>query len=164
MLAVECCMRFYAQKLGEDVETWGRAGLLHDFDYELHPDEHPLWGIDYLRQMGESEEVIGAIASHYEEKTGVAPDSPIQRNLYACDEITGFITACCYVRPSRSVLDLEPSSVRKKMKSLNFAAAVSREDLLRGADLIGISFDDHLGNIIQAMRLSAEELGLKGDL
>lgn len=164
MLAVEFCMRFYAHKLGEDVETWGRAGLLHDFDYELHPDDHPLWGMDYLRSLGETEEVINAIASHYEQKTGVTPESPIQRYLFACDEITGFITACCYVRPSKSVLDLEPSSVRKKMKSLNFAAAVSRDDLARGASLIGLDLNDHIQNVITAMRESADRLGLKGNL
>ncbi len=160
MLAVETCMRWYANQQGADEETWGIAGLLHDFDYEQHPDEHPLWGIDHLRQKGADEEVLNAIAAHYPEKTGVQPETPIQRYLFACDEISGFVTACAYVRPSRSVSDMEPKSVLKKLKVPNFAAGVNRQDVARGAELIGLPLEGHIANVIQAMRSNAESLGV----
>jgi putative nucleotidyltransferase with HDIG domain len=162
MLGVEACMRWYAERQGEDVESWGLAGLLHDFDYEEHPDEHPLWGIERLRELGTAEAVVEAVAAHYPEKTGVQPVSPMARHLVACDELTGFVFAVAYVRPSKSVMDLEPASVRKKMKSASFAAAVDRGHLLAGAELIGVPFDEHVANVIEALRARAELLGLCG--
>lgn len=164
MLGVEACMRWYAKSQGEDQEKWGIAGLLHDFDYEQHPDEHPLWGMSLLESMGVDSEIISAIAAHYPPKTGVNPESPIQKYLFACDEISGFVTACVYVRPSQSVLDLEVKSVTKKLKTLNFAAGVNRDDVATGAELIGLDLQTHIGNIITAMRENAENLGLKGSL
>lgn len=161
-LAVETCMRGYAASLGEDVETWGAAGLLHDFDYEQHPGEHPLWGMALLREQGWSEEIIQAIASHYEEKTGVTPERPIERYLVACDELSGFITAVTYVRPSKSIHDVEVKSVTKKLKEPSFAAGVNRDDVRRGAELIGLPLDEHIANCLTAMQADAGKLGLAG--
>ncbi len=161
-LGVETCMRWYAAKLGENVEDWGAAGLLHDFDYEQHPDEHPLWGMALLSSLGWPEDVISAIAAHYPAKTGVEPVSAIQRYMYACDEISGFITAVTYVRPSKSVLEVEVKSVTKKLKTAAFAAGVNRDDVQRGAELIGLSVEEHIANCIAAMQGNAAELGLAG--
>ena len=155
-------MRWYAEKLGENVEDWGLAGLLHDFDYEQHPDEHPLWGMGLLETLGYPTDVIAAIAAHYPAKTGVEPVTPIQRYMYACDEISGFITAVTYVRPSKSVLEVEVKSVTKKLKTPAFAAGVNRDDVQRGADLIGLPVEEHIGNCIAAMQRNAAELGLAG--
>ncbi len=160
MLAVEACMRWYARKLGEDEELWGRAGLLHDFDYEEHPDDHPLPGMKMLEDLGEDPALIRAIAAHYAEKTGVEPESPLERHLFACDEITGFLMACVYVRPSRSIMDLEVKSVTKKLKVPAFAAGVKREDLHHGAELIGVELNQHIANCIEAMRTEADLLGI----
>ena len=162
MLAVETCMRHYAKIQGADQEQWGIAGLLHDFDYEQHPDEHPLWGMDLLKSMNIDDEIIQAIAAHYPPKTGVEPTTPIQRYLFACDELSGLITACVYVRPSKSIMDLEVKSVVKKMKAANFAAGVNREDVQRGAELINLPLNDHISNMIDAMKANADELGLNG--
>lgn len=162
MLGVEACMRWYAKHLGEDVESWGLAGLLHDFDYESHPDEHPVWGLDLLARRGVGDEILNAIAAHYPAKTGVEPTSPMARYLYACDELTGFVYAVTYVRPSRRVAEVEVKSVTKKMKTTAFAAAIPREDLVRGAELIGLSLEDHIGNVLQALAGEAETLGLAG--
>jgi len=161
-MGAESCMRAYAEKLGEDVEVWGNAGLLHDFDYEQHPDEHPLWGMALLREQEWPEELIGAIAAHYSAKTGVDPTTPIQKYLFACDELSGLITAVTYVRPSKSILEVEVKSVTKKLKTPSFAAGVNRDDVNQGAELIGLSLEEHIGNCLAAMQKDAEQLGLKG--
>ena len=162
MLAVETCLRWYAKKLGEDEETWGVTGLLHDFDYELHPEEHPLYGMGVLEQIGVHPVIVQAIASHYAEKTGVEPETPLERHLFACDELSGFITAVTYVRPSKNIADVEVKSVTKKLKEASFAAGVKREDVFKGAELIGLPIEEHIANMIEAMRGNAKELGLSG--
>lgn len=163
MLGVEACMRFLAERQGEDQDLWGLAGLLHDFDYELHPEDHPLWGMAHLESLGADERVIKAIAAHYPEKTGVEPESPMERALFACDELSGFVTACVYVRPSRSIMDLEVKSVTKKFKTPAFAAGVNRDDVRRGAELLGISLEELIQLVIDGMKAKANELGLAGD-
>ncbi|AIE85035.1 metal dependent phosphohydrolase [Fimbriimonas ginsengisoli Gsoil 348] len=155
-------MRWYARELGADEEAWGNAGLLHDFDYEQHPDEHPLWGMALLREQGWPQDVIDAIAAHYAAKTGVHPTTPIQRYLFACDELSGFITAVTYVRPSKSVHEVEVKSVTKKLKTPSFAAGVNRDDVQSGAELIGLSVDEHVANCLKAMQADADKLGLSG--
>lgn len=164
MLSVESAMKFFAERGGEDVEKWGIAGLLHDFDYEQHPEEHPLWGLDLLREKGVDEEILEAIAAHYPGKTGVEPERPMARTLFAVDELTGLITACVYVRPSRSVLDLEVSSVMKKFKTANFAAGVNREDVRRGAELLKMELAELVGLAIEALKRDADALELRGSL
>lgn len=159
MLAVETCMAFYAKELGGDEAQWRIAGLLHDFDYELHPEDHPLWGMELLQGMGADEVVVRAIAAHYPANTGIEPESPIERALFAVDELSGFITACCYVRPER-INGLTPKSVQKKLKTANFAAGVNREDVSRGAELLGIPLDQHIQNCIDAMAAESALLGL----
>jgi predicted hydrolase (HD superfamily) len=164
MLAVEACMRWYARFRQEDEDLWGLTGLLHDFDYEGHPEEHPLWGMRLLESQGWPTEVVRAIASHFEAKTGVAPETPMERHLFACDEITGFVAAVTYVRPDRDVRSVEVKSVTKKLKVPSFAAAVSRDDLNKGAELIGLTLEAHIANVLTAMAGSAQELGLAGTL
>jgi putative nucleotidyltransferase with HDIG domain len=163
MLAVEAAMRFYAEKSGEDVETWGLTGLLHDYDWEIHPtlDEHPQAGVDLLRTRGVPEMIIRAILSHADH-TGVPRQSRMEKALYACDEITGLITAVALVRPSHSLLDLEISSVKKKWKDRAFAAGANREEISRASEEFGIDLWEHVSNVIQAMRRIAPELGLDG--
>lgn len=163
MLAVEAAMRFYAQKFGEDAETWGLIGLLHDFDWEIHPtlEQHPMEGAPILRSRGVPEEWIQDILSHAD-RTGVPRNTLRRKALYACDEITGLITAVALVHPSRSLLDLEVSSVKKKWKDRAFAAGANREEIERGAQELGIDLWEHVGNVIQAMRSIAPELGLAG--
>ncbi len=163
MLAVEAAMRFYAQKFGEDAETWGMIGLLHDFDWEIHPtlEEHPQAGAPILRTRGVPEEWVQDILSHADH-TGVPRNTLRRKALYACDEITGLITAVALVRPSRSLLDLEVASVKKKWKDRAFAAGANREEIERGAQELGIELWEHVGNVIQAMRTIASDLGLAG--
>jgi len=167
-LAVEACVRAYARKGGHDEPAWSLAALLHDFDYERwpnqehHPSEgHPTEGSKILRQHGYSEVTIRAILSHAD-YTGVARQSALEHALFACDELAGFLTACSLVRPSKSILDLEVSSVKKRMKDKAFARGVSREDVTKGADELGIPLDEHIANCIAAMREAAESLGLAG--
>jgi putative nucleotidyltransferase with HDIG domain len=160
-LAVEAAVRGYARRFGEDEEVWGFVGLVHDFDYERWPDpaDHPFRGAEILRQRGCPEFVVRAILSHAD-YSGVARESRLEHTLFACDEMAGFITAAALVRPSKSVLDLEAASVRKRMKDKAFARAVSREDLVRGAEALGIPLDEHIAHVIASLRERATELGL----
>ncbi len=163
-LAVECGVRAYAKKFGEDEEFWGITALLHDFDYEKYPDPnppngHPYKGAEILREKGYPEPMIRAILSHAD-YTGITRDSRLEKVLFACDELAGFITAVSYVRPSKSVKEVEVKSVRKKMKDKAFAAKVNREDIVNGAAALGIDLDEHIGFVIQAMQEKAESLGL----
>jgi putative nucleotidyltransferase with HDIG domain len=161
MLAVEAAMRAYAAKFGEDAEKWGQVGLLHDFDYERWPDppDHPLKGAEILRGKGYPEDVIYAIKSHADYLTDCPRLSRMDQALYACDELSGFITAVALVRPER-LNGMAPSSVKKKMKQASFAAAVKRDDMTRGAADLGVDFDEHIAFVIAALQPVAEELGL----
>jgi putative nucleotidyltransferase with HDIG domain len=165
-LAVETAVRGYARKFGENEDDWGITALLHDFDYERWPTlgDHPNKGSEILRAKGYPEWMIRAIQSHAMEITGVTRDSLLEKTLFACDELAGFITAASYVRPSKSVLDLEASSVKKRMKDKAFARGVRREDLVDGAALLGIPLEEHIANVIGFMRERADELGLRGTL
>ena len=164
-LAVEAAVRGYARRFGEDEAFWGNTALLHDFDYERWPDlkDHPFRGAEILRAEGFPDAMIRAILSHGDH-TGVPRESRLEHTLFACDELSGFIVAAALVRPSKSVLDLEVSSVRKRMKDKAFARAVRREDLQRGADEIGLPLDEHIGNVIAALRAAAGPLGLQGNV
>jgi putative nucleotidyltransferase with HDIG domain len=164
-LAVEGAVRGYARVFGEDEEGWGIVGLLHDFDYERWPsaEDHPFRGAEILRAGGYPEWVVQAILSHAD-YSGVPRDTRLAKTLFACDEMTGFITAAALVRPSKSVLDLEAASVVKRMKDKAFARAVKREDLRAGAELLGLPLDRHITNVISFMRERADILGLKGAL
>lgn len=159
-LAVEACLRGYAGRLGQDVELWGNAGLLHDFDYEAHPDEHPLWGMALLREQGWPEAAVRAIAAHYPAKTGIEPETPLERHLFACDELSGLLVACAYVQPSRRIADVKLSSALKKLRTPTFAAGVNREDVAHGAALIGLPIEEHVANCLSFLQASAEGLGL----
>jgi putative nucleotidyltransferase with HDIG domain len=170
MLAVEACVRAYARKTGADEEAWGIAALLHDFDYERWPNndhapnrEHPSEGAKILREHGYSEELVRAILSHAD-YCGVPRQTPLEHSLFACDELAGFLTACSYVRPSKSILDLEVSSVKKRMKDKAFARAVSREDITKGAQELGVPLEEHIATCIAALREQADALGLRGSL
>jgi putative nucleotidyltransferase with HDIG domain len=164
-LAVEAAVRGYARLFGEDEDAWGIVALLHDFDYERWPsaEDHPYRGCEILRAQGYPEYVMRAILSHAD-YSGVPRESRLEHTLFACDEMAGFVTAAALVRPSRSVLDLEAKSVKKRMKDKAFARAVPRDDLRRGADGIGLPLDEHVTNVIAFMRERAEDLGLKGNL
>jgi putative nucleotidyltransferase with HDIG domain len=164
MLAVEAAMRFYAEKFGADAETWGVVGLLHDYDWEIHPtlEQHPQEGAPLLRERGVSEEIVRAILSHADH-TGIPRQSLMEKALYACDEITGLVTAVALVRPSRSLDDLKASSVKKKWKDKAFAAGANREEIAQAADEFGIELWEHVENVIQAMQRIAPELGLASD-
>jgi len=165
-LAVEAAVRGYARKWGEDEEAWGITAVLHDFDYERWPTlgDHPNKGAEILREKGYPEWLIRAILSHAMEFTGVTRDSLLEKTLFACDELAGFITAASLVRPSKSILDLEAKSVIRRMKDKAFARGVKREDLQAGADLLGLTLEEHIGNVIGFMRERADELGLRGTL
>ena len=158
--AVEAAMRAYAEKLGEDAEYWGVVGLLHDFDWEIHPtlEEHPSKGSDILRERGVDEALIEDIAAHAPH-TGIPRDTPVRKALFAVDELTGFIVACALVRPTR-ISDLKAKSVKKKMKDSSFAAAVNRDDIRDGAEELGVDLTEHITFVIEAMRGISEELGL----
>ena len=164
-LGVESAVRGYARLFGEDEEAWGGVALLHDFDYERWPsaEDHPYRGCEILRAQGYPEYVMRAILSHAD-YTGVTRESTLEHTLFACDEMVGFVTAAALVRPSRSVLDLEATSVRKRMKDKAFARAVPRDDLRQGAEEVGLSLDDHITNVVAFLRLRADELGLRGSL
>jgi putative nucleotidyltransferase with HDIG domain len=159
--AVEAAMRFYAARAGEDAERWGVAGLLHDFDYERYPslDDHPFKGGEILRARGYDADLIDTILSHADH-AGVPRDTPVRKTLFAVDELCGFVTAVTLVRPSKKIAEVEPSSVKKKLKDKGFARNVSREDIVQGAELIGIPLDEHIQNVITAMRGISSELGL----
>jgi putative nucleotidyltransferase with HDIG domain len=168
MLSVETAMRAYAEHFGEDPERWGLAGLIHDFDYERYPnanrsatEEHPSWGVQYLREKGWPEDILQAILGHAA-YTGVARETRMARALFAVDELTGLITATALVKPSKSVHDVDAKSVRKKMKDKAFAKGVSREDVMVGTQELGVDLDTHIQFVIDAMRRSADALGLAG--
>ena len=165
-LGVEAAVRGYARMFGEDEEAWGITALLHDFDYERWPTlgDHPNKGAEILRENGYPEWMIRAILSHAMEITGVTRDSRLEKTLFACDELAGFITAASLVRPSKSILDLEAKSVVKRMKDKAFAKGVKREDLHAGAEMLGLTLEAHIGNAIGFMRGRADELGLRGTL
>jgi predicted hydrolase (HD superfamily) len=164
-LAVEAAMRGYARRFGEDENSWGIVGLLHDFDYERwpSPDDHPFRGCEILRARGYPEWMIRAILSHAE-YSGVPRETRLEKTLWACDEMSGFLTAASLVRPSRSILDLEAASVVKRMKDKAFARAVSRDDLRGGAEILGLPLEEHIGNVIASLREQADALGLRGTL
>jgi putative nucleotidyltransferase with HDIG domain len=170
MLAVESCVRAYARKFGANEETWGVAALLHDFDYERWPNnehapdrEHPAGGATILRERGYSEEIIRAILSHAD-YCNVPRESQLEHVLFACDEVSGFLTACTYVRPSKSILDLEVDSVKKRLKDKAFAKGVSREDVRKGAEELGVTLEEHIAFCIGALRQNADALGLRGTI
>ncbi len=165
MLAVEAAMCFYARNYGEDEELWAMTGLLHDCDYEKYPDlrEHTHISAGWLRESSYDERIIYAILAHNDLNVATHPrNNLLSHALYACDEITGMVTATSLVRPNKSLLGLEVSSVRKKMKTKGFAAGVNRDDLYKGAEELGIELDEHIANVIQAMSSIADKLGLVG--
>ena len=164
-LAVEACMRAYARKFASDEELWGVTGLLHDFDYEHWPslEDHPYRGNEILAKRGWSEEIRRAIMSHAE-YSGVTRDTPMEKALFACDELAGFITACTLVKPSKSLTEVEAKSVRKRMKDKAFARSVSRNDIVNGAADLGVELEEHIAFCIEAMKGIAAELGLDGSV
>ena len=165
MLAVEAAVTGYARMWGEPEEDWAVVALLHDFDYEKYPDaeNHPFRGVEVLKAKGYPEWVTRAILSHAD-YSGVTRESRLEHTLYACDEMSGFVTAAALVRPSKSVLDLEAPSVIKRMKDKAFARAVNRDDLKRGAEELGLPLDQHVANVIAFLRERADALGLRGSL
>ena len=164
MLAVEAAMEDYAVRFGEEPADWMLAGLLHDFDWEIHPtlEEHPQEGAPILRERGVPEAVVTCILSHAEH-TGLPRKSKMERALFACDEITGLLTAVALVRPSKSILDVKTKSIRKKWKDARFAANVNREDIAQGAEALGVELWEHIGNVLDSMVRIAPALGLEGE-
>jgi putative nucleotidyltransferase with HDIG domain len=165
-LAVEAAMRAYARKYGEDEETWGCVGLLHDFDYEMHPnaEEHPKKGAPILREKGVPEEIVHAVLCHafYLEDLGVTRENNMDRAIFAVDELAGFITAVALVRPSKSIAEVDVAAVKKKMKDKGFARSVRREDITDGAEVLGVDLDEHIAFVIEALKPVAGELGIAG--
>jgi putative nucleotidyltransferase with HDIG domain len=164
MLAVEAAMRSYARRFGEDEAVWGLTGLLHDLDYERYPSQeagHPFKGVEHLRSQGYPEVICRAILTHAD-YSGVPRESQMERVLHACDEVTGFVIAVALVRPSRSLHEVDAAAVRRKMKDKAFARAVSREEMIHAAETLGLSFDEHVTVVIDAMRGIADDLGLAG--
>ena len=161
LLAVETCMRAYAHRVGEDEEVWGIAGLVHDFDWEVcpTPESHPTYGAEILRSRGFPEEIVRAVLSHGNH-TGIPRESLMEKALYACDELSGFVTAVALVRPSKSLSDTAVRSVKRKMKDKAFARSVSREDIVQGAEEMGVDLDEHIAFVIEALKPVASQLGL----
>ena len=159
--AVEAAMRAYAPRFDGDPERWGITGLIHDFDWERHPDleRHPMLGVEVLRQQGWPEDVCRAVLGHAVH-SGVPRDTPMAKALYACDEVAGFLVACALVTPTKSLADVEVASVRKKMKRVDFARNVNREDMIQGAAELGVDLDPHIAFVLEAMRGIRSELGL----
>ena len=164
-LAVEACMRAYAQKFSEDADLWGAVGLLHDFDYEKWPslDDHPYKGNEILKERGYSDEIRNAILSHAE-YTGVPRVTPMEKALFACDELAGFITAVALVKPGKSLAEVDAKSVRKKMKDKAFARSVNRNDIVQGAAELGVELEEHIAFCIEAMKGISGKLGLEGSV
>ncbi len=162
-LAVEACVRAYARKFGEDEENWGLVGLIHDFDYEKYPsaEDHPFRGSEILAERGVSEEIRRAILSHAD-YSGVPRVSRLEKTLFACDELAGFVTAVALVKPSKSLNEVDAKSVRKRMKDKAFARAVNRQDIINGAADLGVDLDEHITFCVEAMKTIAERLGLAG--
>jgi putative nucleotidyltransferase with HDIG domain len=162
-LAVEACMRAYARKFGADEALWGVVGLIHDFDYEKYPtaQDHPYRGNQILAERGYPEEIRRAVMSHAE-YTGVKRESQMEKTLFACDELAGFLTACALVKPGKSLAEVDAKSVRKKMKDKAFARSVNRNDIVNGAAELGVDLEDHIAFCIEAMKGIAERLGLAG--
>jgi putative nucleotidyltransferase with HDIG domain len=162
-LAVEACVRAYARKFGEDEETWGLVGLIHDFDYEKYPsaEDHPFRGSEILAERGVSEEIRRAILSHAD-YSGVPRVSRLEKTLFACDELAGFITAVALVKPTKSLNEVDAKSVRKRMKDKAFARSVNRQDIVNGAADLGVDLDEHITFCVEAMKTIAERLGLAG--
>lgn len=166
MLSVETAMRAYAPKYGGEAETWGIAGLIHDFDYQKHPNldgqGHPNIGISWLRERGWPEEILRAIAAHAPELTGVHPQSNMEKVLVAVDELTGLVAAVAFVRPSKNIADVQVSSIKKKWKDKTFAAGVHRDEIETAAANLGVPLDEHIGVVLTAMQGNAGALGLDG--
>jgi putative nucleotidyltransferase with HDIG domain len=162
MYAVEAAVRHYARLRGEDEELWGLAGLLHDLDWEKHPDRHPLVAVERLRELGYPEEVVHAILAHRPDFTGIEPQTDLDKVLLACDELSGLVYAACLVRPT-GIDDLKPKSVTKKLKDKTFAAGVSREEVQHGIELIGLERSEHIQNVIDGLRSAAGDLGIRGE-
>ncbi len=160
MYAVEAAVRHYARIRGVDEELWGLAGLLHDLDWEKHPDQHPLTAVEHLRSLGYPEEILQAILAHRSDFTGVEPQSELDKVLVACDELSGLVYATCLVRPN-GIDDLKPKSVTKKLKDKTFAAGVSRDEVSRGIELIGLERSEHIQNVIDGLRAVGGELGIR---
>ena len=161
LLAVETCMRAYARKVGEDEETWGIAGMVHDFDWEVcpTPKSHPTYGAEILRSRGFPEELVRAVLSHGNH-TGIPRETLMEKTLYACDELSGFITAVALVRPNKSLSDTAVRSVRRKLKDKSFAKSINRDEIVQGAEELGVELDDHIAFVIEALKPVALQLGL----
>jgi putative nucleotidyltransferase with HDIG domain len=168
MLAVETCLGAYAEKLGEDVERWRVTALLHDFDWEIHPSspDHPMKGEAILAARGVEEEIRRAVLSHAN-YSGIPRVSALEKTLFACDELSGFLTACAYVKPGKTIAEVDVGSVKRKLKDKAFARSVSRDDIINGAQELGVPLDEHISFCLEAMKTDAEKLGLAprpGDL